>query len=608
MSVLAVITEISHARAVLSWARVIATSKNVPLRVFCWSPAQVAEFPLLATEEELAANDVLVDAARAYLTENGDEASSVTVHRSIQPDAVAAVVSEVRTNDCTLIVAAESEQFGRVDQATVESPLLRRSPCETFLLANAQEAPPLRKILIAAADSAHDRVAVDLFGHAAKTANLQVTLTHLEREETADEAVELGRRELRQLVRDAGLKSNNDLTFKVYSKDNRSDLVRDASASDLIVFGAGQNDLARNIRNQAKGPTLAVVKRAPPLTRLGKGSGRWRTKISPADYAEMMQGLRRGADLSTDFIIMLGLAAGIASLGLLQNSPAVVIGSMLLAPLMTPMIACGLAVAQANMRLGRRALLSILAGFVITLVISFVLGVATPGDEITEQIASRGNPNILDLLIAFFSASAAAYALARPNIVGAIAGVAIATALVPPLCATGISIAYGEFLSASGSAMLFVTNVFAIIFGAAVTFRLLGVTSEKAGVVQRQWVQRVVMSTVLVLVLLSYPLLSGLNRLIEQGGSQPSTYPLPQSVVDSLIKHIEQTPSLELIAAARPSARHDRADVVIFLSSPEPLPRSYADGVIKICRDEMKAPELIVEVHCLRNAWLEDNL
>ena len=72
------------------------------------------------------------------------------------------------------------------------------------------------------------------------------------------------------------------------------------------------------------------------------------TDIDPelADYAELIQGLRRGSRLSADFITMLGLASVVASMGLLQDSPAVVIGSMLLAPLMTPMIGCGLALAQ----------------------------------------------------------------------------------------------------------------------------------------------------------------------------------------------------------------------------------------------------------------------
>ena len=106
---------------------------------------------------------------------------------------------------------------------------------------------------------------------------------------------------------------------------------------------------------------------------------------------------------------------------------------MLLAPLMTPMIGCGLALAQANRKLGNTALGTVAVGLLCTLAISFLVGLITPGAELTPQIYARGEPTVLDLVVALASAAAAAYALARPNLVGSIAGVAIATALVP-LC------------------------------------------------------------------------------------------------------------------------------------------------------------------------------
>ena len=87
-----------------------------------------------------------------------------------------------------------------------------------------------------------------------------------------------------------------------------------------------------------KKPTIAVIKRAPPLRpwQTDKPAAKWNPRLSPADYAELIQGLRHGSRLGVDFITMLSLAAIVASMGLLQDSPAVVIGSMLLAPLMTP--------------------------------------------------------------------------------------------------------------------------------------------------------------------------------------------------------------------------------------------------------------------------------
>ena len=174
---------------------------------------------------------------------------------------------------------------------------------------------------------------------------------------------------------------------------------------------------------------------------------------------------------------MLGLASAIASLGLLQNSPAVVIGSMLLAPLMTPMIGLGLALVQANRQLARHCGKSIGLGFLLTLVVSYLIGIITPTFEtLPEEVLARGGPNVLDLFIAVFAAGTATFATARPNIVGAIAGVAIATALVPPVCSIGISPASAELLNALGALVLFVTNLIAIIVVSSFTFSLLGVT------------------------------------------------------------------------------------------------------------------------------------
>jgi uncharacterized hydrophobic protein (TIGR00271 family) len=287
----------------------------------------------------------------------------------------------------------------------------------------------------------------------------------------------------------------------------------------------------------------------------------------------------------------------------LQDSPAVVIGSMLLAPLMTPMITAGLALAQANPKLVRSSLKTVFFGFLATLAISYLIAVVTPGEEMTPQVLARGKPNILDLLIALFSAAAASYALARPNIAGAIAGVAIATALVPPLCSVGVSIAYNQFGNAYGAGVLFGTNLVAIVLGAAATFRLMGVSAARANLVQRRWVYRSVAVFFAIVLILAFPLERALERDIEKGKPQPRTFPLTKAAEDALVEHIAKTPSIDLLASGRPSSLHARADVVLVLATPEPIPESYADQLVEIVRREMHDEELVVEVHCLQAAW-----
>jgi uncharacterized hydrophobic protein (TIGR00271 family) len=269
------------------------------------------------------------------------------------------------------------------------------------------------------------------------------------------------------------------------------------------------------------------------------------------------------------------------------------------------MVSAGLALAQGNRKLGRAAMKTIVVGFLLTLVISWVVALVTPGREMTPQVLARGDPNLLDLMIALCSAAAGAYAWGRPGVAVGIAGVAIATALIPPLCALGVSIGYRDYLNAKGAAVLFVTNLVAIVLGAAATFRLLGVTFARSDRSQRRWAFRLAAILGVGLVLLAIPLERSLETAIARGKPQPRTYPLPQAVGDALERHIDQALDVEIIAGGQPASQHARSDVVLILTSPHKLPNDYADQLVEIVRREMANPSLVVEVHCLQEAWQE---
>ena len=183
--------------------------------------------------------------------------------------------------------------------------------------------------------------------------------------------------------------------------------------------------------------------------------------------------------LSTEFIVMMVLSASIAALGLIQSSTAVVIGAMLVAPLMTPLVAIGMSLVQGNPQLFRRAVNAMLVGIVAALVASMGIGLMSPWTELSSEIHARGAPNVFDLFIALLSGIAAAFALARPGLTGTLVGVAIAVALVPPLASVGISIVKGHFSVAFGAVVLFSTNLFAIVVGTAVVFRYFGLDTNK---------------------------------------------------------------------------------------------------------------------------------
>ena len=181
--------------------------------------------------------------------------------------------------------------------------------------------------------------------------------------------------------------------------------------------------------------------------------------------------LQTGSRMSKDFMALIMLSTAIAALGLILDSTAVVIGAMLVAPLMTPLLGAGLGLVQGNPPMLRTCFQSIFIGFLAALIIGFVMGcVALPFTGLTGELEARGGASLLDLGVALFSGVAASYCLARPGLSSALAGVAIAAALVPPIATTGIALSFGEFYVAKGAAVLFGTNVVTIVLGAALTF------------------------------------------------------------------------------------------------------------------------------------------
>ncbi len=611
MTVLALITDPDEIVSVLAWGSQFAAARDTTLTVWCWSETVIEQFPLLTEEQQ--ASDILVDGVRSVLAGKGIDdrlkaiflpETDVYVRRLEGPDPVASTIKQARIENPDLLIAVVGDDDSPAARNRAHA-ILRHSPCRTVVLfSGASRAQIGDRILVGITDSPHDGASLFLAARMAEKQDAYVTVARTEKS-FEDEALEVGRRELAQMMRDVGMRRSSRIRRQVFRSDAYAEILAAVEKHDLFLVASGHESAVPEILHTTHHPTVGVVKRAPPLRRFrfNKRHSRWNPVLSPADYTDLIQALRRGSKLSTDFLIMLGLAAAIASLGLLQDSAAVVIGSMLLAPLMTPMLGCGLALAQANPKLGRTAMKAILSGFLLTLCLSYFIGWITPGRDITIQVLARGTPNLLDLGIAVFSAAAGAYALARPNLAGSIAGVAIATALVPPLCSVGISLAYHEIMNAVGAAVLFTTNVVAIILGAAATFRMMGVTAKRAEKRHRRWVFRTTGVLALLTLLLVIPLERSLERNIDLGKPQARMYPLTKSVADALEAFVEQQRDVALISAGRPGSLHASADVIVVLSSPHPVPYSLADQITKLIRARTHNPDLVVAVHCVREGW-----
>lgn len=197
----------------------------------------------------------------------------------------------------------------------------------------------------------------------------------------------------------------------------------------------------------------------------------------------MLDNNRRRA---TGYWIQLILAMGIATLGLVLNSTAVVIGAMLVSPLMGPIIELGMGFAVGSSFLVLRASIRVVLSVLVVIFGAGLLTLSLPFHEITGEIAARAAPTALDLFVAVFCAFTAAYTTARATseTTSAAAGTAIGIALVPPLCTVGFGVGIGSASVASGAALLFTANLSAILVFAVISFLLLGYNQVDAQTVE----------------------------------------------------------------------------------------------------------------------------
>lgn len=203
--------------------------------------------------------------------------------------------------------------------------------------------------------------------------------------------------------------------------------------------------------------------------------------VRPNAVARLLATARKGLDhndiclavydnggLTGRYLIMTVISAAIAVLGLMLSSPAVVIGAMLVSPMMGPIVALGFSLALLDFEELKRAVKALGVGFGLALAVAVLLTLLSPLKEPTAEILARTRPNFFDLLIAVFSGVAGAYAVIKQR-GETIIGVAIATALMPPVATVGFGMGTGDAHIAGGAFFLFMTNLVAIALAATLT-------------------------------------------------------------------------------------------------------------------------------------------
>lgn len=369
-----------------------------------------------------------------------------------------------------------------------------------------------------------------------------ITALYVARSDLGPNGEAMGRMTLQQTLQFADVKEK--IKTKLIEADSPIEgIVNEAAGYDLVVIGATQEssfdralfgDIPAAVVRQSKKPVL--VTRQPKV----RGGGIIRDLVwslqnvlptlTIAERAQAYVQIRRSTRPSIDYFIMMALSTIIASLGLQLNSPAVVIGAMLVAPLMAPIVGGGLAIVLGDPRFLRLAIGAVAKGVLLAIGVSFASGLLHIGEPLTSEILARTQPNLLDLGVALFSGVAGAYAMCRKEVSASLPGVAIAAALVPPLASIGISAATGNMAEALGALLLFSTNFVAMSSAAALVFLWMGFrpapAQKRRRVIQMQSVRITLLFLLVIAILLGATtyrlaqqsaLTSQINKLVESG-------------------------------------------------------------------------------------------
>jgi uncharacterized hydrophobic protein (TIGR00271 family) len=550
VNVAVVVTSDHEAPALCRWGWWIARAREESLVVFWPAGPTLAPGTIVKPAEGLP--DGLPEALRAVceeltpparVTREPTRPPGLEHKARVLADPAITVVALPTGTDATPVLRAIHEHdvsfllvARHPEKSSRDEPLARRlfdqAPCNTLLVRlGASEARHCKRILVPTAGGPHAEVALRLGQRLAGAEAGRMTAFYVAPGDT-ELATQVGERALSKIVAAAGLKDGPDVETEVVISDNPLESIGKAASErhDLVLMGASNISTVRrllfgtvpaNVLTSETGPAVVVVRRRFRLLhRLRNRMGRLLDVTVPQmdrdERVALYETLQSGSAWNFDFLLLIGVSTAIATLGLIQNSGAVVIGAMLVAPLMTPILGAGLALVQGNLPLLRRTAKAIVLGYGVALAIGFGTGAIVRLRELTPELSARGGPTLLDMGVGFLAGIAAAYCLGRPGLLAALPGVAIAAALVPPIATTGVSLAWGETANASGAAMLFGSNVVAIILGAALSLYAGGVRGKREARTRQRWVRLAFLALLIAVVALAFPLASGLSSLIGQ--------------------------------------------------------------------------------------------
>jgi uncharacterized hydrophobic protein (TIGR00271 family) len=559
MSILAVIDDEKEANALVRWSFQFARAKQCPLIIVRTQESE-SENEVTEINPEEEAKDHLVKIINETLESEKKQAEDIsgTPHYDYHSEEEIST-SMLKTPEASIkILKGNSLAGGILKMVSQHKPQLliigrhqsmkgqrhytdkvfKRAHCSTLIIRLGDaDFKRCSSMLIPCSGGPHCLEALKDSATLSEAQGTVVTPLIIE-PDTGEMMNEVGKHILQGLLKRCSIKESSFIKPRVAINDDIEEGISGVAAEgfDLVIVGVSEmgnlrkklfGTLPEKIMNKSSKLSIGVYRKRQSNLRVFLDKVEyWCNLAVPQlnrnERVALYENLYMNSTWNFDFVALMCLSTAIASLGLISNSAAVVIGAMLVAPLMVPILGAGLALVQGNIPLILNSAKSISFGFLAALGIGFACGILTPMDDATSEVLSRGSPRLADMFIAFLSGVAAAHCMSRPKLSAALPGVAIAAALVPPIASTGIALSLGLPETAMGAAILFLTNVICIILGSAITFFAAGIRSKNMKE-SKAWVQQSIIGLILCLSLLLVPLSSALIGKITKAMQKNNT-------------------------------------------------------------------------------------
>ncbi|MGB3405642.1 MAG: DUF389 domain-containing protein [Microcoleaceae cyanobacterium] len=299
-------------------------------------------------------------------------------------------------------------------------------------------------------------------------------------------------------------------------------------------------------------------------------------------FLKLRESLLIDSRLSQNYLVLTVSSCLIATLGLLINSAAVIIGAMIIAPLMLPLRGLAFATLEGDVKLLRLSFNSIAIGTLLSLLFSGLLGLIINIPDFGSEILSRTEPTLIDLLIAICAGSISGYSKIRPALGDAIPGTAIAVALMPPVCVIGLALSQGSWDEAMGASLLYITNLIGINLACIIIYVLGGYAKSSEVARTLSWG-----ISLLLIMLLAAPLGISFWRLINHAN-------VNKSVKEVLVtRSLVDRPDIEVIDLEI-DWRRKPANVLVIVRATDPVTPQEVSIVEQVLSNELDVPFRVV--------------